>query len=1163
MVEERTGTPGLELESDELIELVNILRQNDYNVGTEQYIAAHKLVVTLAAHGRLPQDAQGLRPLLAPLLCSSAKEQENFEEFFNQWLSRKFRQSEEQAPLKANSGRRKIENYLSYRITLPQLVVLSISLIILGIIIYASFRSGPQQGGDTSGPVTNAPLSVSTILVSVFLIILADWLFMRMDNHRARLKKLRTTQYLQLEQIPVKRAEVKPYQSPGFRRTLQELRHHHPEPSTSLDMAATINATALKAGYFMPVYGTENRIPEYLLLIDRANYRDHQAHLGDEFFARLVESGIPVRRYYFSGDPRICQQEHPLEPHIVLGDLAAQYPDHYLLLFSDGAGLIDPIKGRPQRWVELFSGWTKRSLLTPVGSNGWEYLECFLQDSGFTVLPASSDGIAALVKSFGTGNPPEIKSQESTREFPTIISDSPDRWLVEIKPDPDTVKILCFQLRLFLGSSGYIWFSACAIYPALLWELTLYLGHDLVKPKEFEPALLALVQLPWFRQGVMPDWLRTQLVSDLSPKQERPIRKLLEDLLSSHPEQTQDQFELSVSPGIENLQTALKTDPESTLYDYVLLTFMHGIKPDKLAVAVPDDINSLLYSLAEAEWNLYVGTLLVRAVFTFNAVIILGLVMILLVMAPRDGLIFGVITSPWLIISSYALFQIPGWGVQAIGPSAKRLLKNLKELIRSIGININVSKSEGEANPYYIETEEDTLQDKADIGGHPAGLTTLFLIVTGERFSYYGMRAILVLYMVAPLELGGLGFDTARATSIYGTYTMSVYLSALLGGWIADRFLGARVAVLWGGILIACASFSMVFTSLASFYAGLVLVVAGTGLLKPNISNMVGKLYSEDDPRRDSGFSIFYLGINIGAMVGPVVCGYLGQMINWHLGFAAAGVGIILSLIQYVAHRKRLAHIGEKPGSQKANEPSLPIQPFTIEEIKKLLLIGLFFIFSMVFWMVFEQAGSSLTFFADRHTDNSIFGFSFPSAWFQSLNPLFIIVLAPLFSWLWIRMRHRQPSSPTKFSIGLIFVGVGALVLALGATFIGTGKINPMWLISFYFLQTIGELCLSPVGLSTTTRLAPVRIAGLVMGIWFLSVAFGNRLAGWAAGFYKDDPWTMFRLFGLLGATAILAGLSLAVMIPYIRKLAASKSYIEHSYVEAGAGSARKQGKVA
>ena len=442
-----------------------------------------------------------------------------------------------------------------------------------------------------------------------------------------------------------------------------------------------------------------------------------------------------------------------------------------------------------------------------------------------------------------------------------------------------------------------------------------------------------------------------------------------------------------------------------------------------------------------------------------------------------------------------------------------------------------------ETTTYAPATEIESVRDSSGIGGHPKGLTTLFFTEFWERFSFYGMRAILVLYMVAPPEQGGLGYDTAKATSIYGTYTMAVYLTALPGGWLADRLLGARLAVLIGGITIALGHFSMVFPSLPFFYGGMGLIAIGTGLLKPNITTMVGGLYTQDDPRRDGGFSLFYMGINLGAMLAPLVCSYLGQRVDWHLGFAAAGVGMVLGLVQYLAHRHRLATVGARPQKKRIENAEAPRQPLTAQEIKRLIVIGILFFFSILFWSAFEQSGSSFNLFADRHTDTTIFGYSFPSGWFQSVNSFFIFALAPLFSLLWIRWGSRQPSSPAKFSFGLLFLGVGMLIIALASSFIGSGKVSPLWLVAVYFIHTIGELCLSPVGLSTVTKLAPARMVGLMMGVWFLSVSLGNKLAGWVAGFYQDDAGALFRLYGLL-AIIVLAGSGvLAFMTPFIRRL--------------------------
>jgi proton-dependent oligopeptide transporter, POT family len=433
--------------------------------------------------------------------------------------------------------------------------------------------------------------------------------------------------------------------------------------------------------------------------------------------------------------------------------------------------------------------------------------------------------------------------------------------------------------------------------------------------------------------------------------------------------------------------------------------------------------------------------------------------------------------------------------------------------------------------------EIDSSMDTSGIGGHPNGLTTLFFTEIWERFSYYGARAILVLYMVAPQSAGGMGLATSRAAAIYGAYTASVYFTALPGGWLADRYLGARLAVLIGGIFIAIGNFTMAMGNSNLFFAGMAVIALGCGLLKPNVSTMVGGLYSKTDPRRDSGFSIFYMGINIGAMISPLICGYLGQKVNWHLGFAAAGIGMTLGLFQYVLNGKRLAHVGKKPVRGVSQEAASSLrQPLTAEERKRLAVIGVLFCFSAIFWMAFEQAGSSLNLFADKKTANHLFGYEYPSSWYQSVNSIFIIIFAPIFSWLWLRLGRKQPSSPAKFSYGLFFVGLGFVVLAVAST--SPGRVSPIWLICVYLLHTFGELSLSPIGLSTVTKLAPARMVGSMMGVWFLSLSLGNFVGGWVAGFFDASAeGALVPLFGSVALTAMGAGVMLALITPAMRRL--------------------------
>jgi POT family proton-dependent oligopeptide transporter len=476
--------------------------------------------------------------------------------------------------------------------------------------------------------------------------------------------------------------------------------------------------------------------------------------------------------------------------------------------------------------------------------------------------------------------------------------------------------------------------------------------------------------------------------------------------------------------------------------------------------------------------------------------------------------------------------------------------------------------------------------------GHPRGLATLFFTEMWERFSYYGMRALLILFMTAAVERGGLGFSVAKAGIIYGLYTAMVYLMSLPGGWIADRIVGQRRAVLYGGILIALGQFSLGVHALPFFYLGLLLLVLGTGLLKPNVSTMVGQLYAAEDQRRDAGFSLFYMGINLGAFFAPLACGYVGQRVNWNLGFVLAGVGMTLGLVQYVLGGKHLGEAGLHPVRPESPEAALKQKRglqiagaalvmligvplalsmagvieitakwlgnavgvllialtvgvfgwllsspgWTPRERKRFIATGVLFLAAALFWSAYEQAGSTLTLFADRGTDNRVLGHPYPSSWFQSLNSLFVILLAPAFAWLWIRLGKREPSSPAKFALGLVLVGLGFVVVGVGALRGASGvPVSPLWLTATYFLHTCGELCLSPVGLSAMTKLAPAKVASLMMGVWFLSDAVGNYIGGRVASFYES--FSTASLFAVVAGFAIGVGIVLMLLVKPIRGL--------------------------
>jgi len=432
--------------------------------------------------------------------------------------------------------------------------------------------------------------------------------------------------------------------------------------------------------------------------------------------------------------------------------------------------------------------------------------------------------------------------------------------------------------------------------------------------------------------------------------------------------------------------------------------------------------------------------------------------------------------------------------------------------------------------------------------GHPRGLSTLFFTEMWERFSYYGMRAFLILYMTAPVAVGGLGFDVPRASSVYGTYTGSVWVTPILGGLVADRMLGAYRSVLLGGIVIALGHFTLALRALPFFYTGLALIVVGTGLLKPNATTLVGSLYDERDARRDAGFSIFYMGINLGAFIGPLLAGGLAQKVDWHLGFACAGVGMTLGLIQYVLGRDRLRPAMERVASRMRAAAPLAGSParagggamlgFTPVEWGRIAAVVVFFAFAALFWAAYEQAASTLNLFVDRYADRTVLGWTVPSSWFVAIQPLFVILLSGVFAWLWVRLGPREPSTPAKFSLGLLFAGLSfVLLLPAGAVAQRGGGVlvSSLWLVGAYFLQVVGELCLSPVGNSAVTKLAPPRIVGMMMGVWFLSIAAGNKLAGWVAGLSASVPLT--TLFGALAGVTLGAAVALFLLLHPVRRL--------------------------
>ena len=415
---------------------------------------------------------------------------------------------------------------------------------------------------------------------------------------------------------------------------------------------------------------------------------------------------------------------------------------------------------------------------------------------------------------------------------------------------------------------------------------------------------------------------------------------------------------------------------------------------------------------------------------------------------------------------------------------------------------------------------------KTEIAGHPRGLAALFLTEMWERFSYYGMRAMLTIYMVS-----ALGWTQGRASVVYGTYTSFVWLTPLVGGFLADRYLGAQKALLIGGVIVAAGHFVLTIESLPAFYGGLTLVALGTGLFKPNVSACVGELYAEGDPRRDTGFSIFYMGIQFGALFGPIVCGALRDKFGWPYGFGAAGVGMLVSVFALALTRKRfLGQAGLYPNKKKREEAGeKPSGPLTREEWDRVIGLAVVSFFVIFFWAAYEQAGNSMNLFAAQSTRLTLGSFKLIPEWFQSVDPLVILIIGAPFAWMWTRLAAlgKEPSTTKKMALGLIVMGLGFVFMIFAGAQVRAGQLaNPMFLILAYVFHAAGELCLSPVGLSLVTKVAPAKIVSLMMGVWFMSNWAGNFVGGLLGALTDSihDPvyfWAIFLIIPVVAGVVL------------------------------------------
>lgn len=442
---------------------------------------------------------------------------------------------------------------------------------------------------------------------------------------------------------------------------------------------------------------------------------------------------------------------------------------------------------------------------------------------------------------------------------------------------------------------------------------------------------------------------------------------------------------------------------------------------------------------------------------------------------------------------------------------------------------------------------------------HPPGLYLLFLTEMWERFSYYGLRALLMLYLTTSFIQGGLGFSVSTAALIYGTYTGFTYFTPIIGGYLADNYLGQKKSVIIGGGIMFLGNLTLFLVgNRVGLFAGLALLIIGNGFFKPNISTIVGQLYKPEDKRKDSAFTIFYMGINLGSFIAPLICGYFAENLfastvngqiayGFKYGFLAAAIGMVIGEIIYIVFSpKYLGHLGEEPAAKKIDKnsnKSYKNEPLTKEEKKKVASILILTTFVIFFWTGFEQAGSSLTMFAEKLTNRDVMGMTVPVAWFQSLNPVFVLILSPIMAKLWIKLANRKKgdlSIPVKMGLGMIILGTGFVFMVLAVHSIG-GAENPVakasmwWLVITYFCNTVGELCLSPIGLSMVSKLAPIKYATLLMGLWLASNGIANILGGFIAS--NIEKLGAGDIFALISVVVISLGAILLIFSKKINKM--------------------------
>lgn len=651
---------------EELIEFIGVLRQRGYNISTEQCVSAHRLLSALAAQDEWP-DPQQLGQLLAPLLCSTREEQDLFPRFYEQWLSaqstfygQEIKRKPVQTPTPQHVTAPKFKdakfwlwlNWWGWAAILGLGILITIfSILYLLPIAFPSLGGSPPpalEGNPTPSPLDWVQLAVIAVrlglLMGVAIVVFVVLMRLFRQTFRLGLKKWRARKGQSVYHIRVRGASEQIIRTLPLRRVAQDMRRYMPLDETDIDVKKTVEET-IRAGIFTPAFTSRKAMPEYLVLIDSASFADQQAQLVDNIVTQLIRNDVPIERYFFQEDPRTCWKDSPKAQFQTIQELALKYPRHYLIIFTDGSGFFNPLTGRPHHWLESFSSWPIRLLLTSEVQAG-DYRDWVLTELGFRVLPTGRAGLAAIGESFAEG----ILRRGASDPLPPLLREGPSQWLKTYPPQPEVIAELCRQLKAFLGKDGYYWLSACAVYPLLYLDLTFYLGERLLPKIDLFGTYSKLVRLPWFRSGSMPDWLRGQLIFELDTASEQAIRSALEDLLIDSLNQP-DGFILPVvtAPerdvqdklgffhrgwvklrnamrGLGRRQLAkdiLRTQFDDGHYsDYVAVTFISGDKPNKLVLKLPAELYSSIYPHAQPVIDSLFGWMLLIIVFLASPILL-------------------------------------------------------------------------------------------------------------------------------------------------------------------------------------------------------------------------------------------------------------------------------------------------------------------------------------------------------------------------------------------------------------------------------------------------------------------------------------------------------------------------------------------------------------